>query len=111
MHAGGNGQIDRQALQLEDFERFSDELNRELFSQQCVDLTGREPDDFDVQIPGLSTEHEIADTAPDQPDSATPTTDRLFNTAKDFSEGGIGKPKAGRHLDHRFTKEHRGFFR
>ncbi|BFU90634.1 MAG: hypothetical protein NTAFB01_18210 [Nitrospira sp.] len=76
-----------------------------------MDLTGREPNDFDVQIPRLSTEREIADRAADEPDPSTPTTNGLFNAAKGLSEVGIFKTKAGRHLDHRFTEKRRGFFR
>jgi hypothetical protein len=98
-------------MQLEDLERFSDELNGEVLSEQCMDLTGREIDDFEIQITGLATECEIADTAADQPDPSAPTTDCIFNTAKDFPESGVFQAKAGRHLDHRFTKKHRGFFR
>jgi hypothetical protein len=71
-------------LQFEDLERFPDELNGEVFSQQCVDLTGREANDFDVQIPGLSPEHEISDRSADQPNPSAPTTNGMFNTAKDF---------------------------
>jgi hypothetical protein len=52
-YAGRNGKIDGEALQLEDLECFSDELHGKTLSQQCMDLTGLEPNDFDVQIPRL----------------------------------------------------------
>jgi hypothetical protein len=35
----------------------------------------------------------------------------VLNTAKDFPKSRIGKTKSGRHLDHRFAEERRGFFR
>ena len=100
-----------EALQPEDLERFSDELHGEVLSQQCMDLTGWESNDFDVQIPGLSTEHEIANRAADQPDPSSSTTNSLLNAVKNLLEDGVFKTKAGRHLDHRFAENVAGFFR
>jgi hypothetical protein len=76
-----------------------------------MDLAGRQTRHFEVEIPWLLTEHEIPDRAADQPDPPTPTTNGVFNAAKDFPQGGIGKTKAGRHLEHRIAEERRGFFR
>jgi hypothetical protein len=109
--AGGNGKIDWQTLQLEDLEGFSDELDGEVLGQQSVDVAGRQSDDFNVQIPRLSTEREIADRAANQPDSSSPTANGVFDTSKNFPEVGIVKTKAGRHLDPRFAEECRSFFR
>jgi hypothetical protein len=95
--AGRNGKIDRQPLQLEDLKRFPDELDGEVFSQQRMDWTGRQANDFDVQIPGLPTEREVADAASDQPDPSAPATNDLLNTAKRLPERGIFQAKAGRH--------------
>ncbi|HET9394500.1 MAG TPA: hypothetical protein VFO36_00480, partial [Nitrospiraceae bacterium] len=107
----GNGKIDRQTLQLKDLECFPDELHGEVLRQQRMDLTGWEPNDFDVQIPGLSTEHKVADTTADEPDPSSSTTNDVLNSAKELPEVGIFKTKAGRHLDHRFAEERRGLFR
>ena len=76
-----------------------------------MDLTGLEPSDLDIQILRLSTEHKVADTAADHPNPSTSATNGVLDAAKDLSEVGIFKTKAGRHLDHRFTEEHCGFFR
>ena len=98
-------------MQLEDLKCFPDELHGELFGQQRVDLTGRQPNDFDIQIPRLSTEREITDAAPDQPDPSSPATNGEFNPAQDVPEVGIFKTEMGRHLDHRVAEELRSFFR
>jgi hypothetical protein len=71
-------------VQLENLERFPDELNGKVLSQQCVDLTGREADDFEVQISRLPTEREIPDRAADQPDPSASAPDCVFDTSKDF---------------------------
>lgn len=110
-YTGGNGKIDRQALQFEDLECFPDELHGEVLSQQRMDLTGLEPNDFDIQILRLSTEHKIAYAAADQPGPSASTTNGVCDTAKDLPEVGIFKAKADRHSDHRFTEKRRGFFR
>lgn len=98
-------------MQLEDLKRFPDELHGELLGQQRVNLTGRQPNDFDVQISGLSTEREVTDAAPDQPNPSSPATNGVFNPMKDLPEVGIFKTKTGRHLDHRVAEERRSFFR
>jgi hypothetical protein len=54
-----------------------------MLGQQRVDLTGRKPNHFDVQVAGLSAEREIPDTTAGQPHSpASPTNDQ-FDAAKD----------------------------
>ena len=76
-----------------------------------MNLFFEESDDFKVQIPWLPTDREVTDAASHQPDPSASTADSVFNLAKNLSEVGIFKTKAGRHLDHRVAEERRCFFR
>lgn len=111
VEAGGDGDVDGKPLEFEYGKGLSDELDRKLFRQQGMKLSGWETGDFEVQISRLFPTREIADCATHYPDSSTAATDALFNAAKDPSKCGIFETETDGHLDLRFTKELSRLFR
>jgi len=96
--AGGNGNIDGQALQLEDAKGLADELHGEMFREQRMELTRRQPGNFDVQIVRLPAQYEVAYTTADQPHPTAGMANELFNVPQRSSERRILDTKADRHL-------------
>jgi hypothetical protein len=62
---GGGGDIDGQPLQLEYTEGLANELDRKLLFKEGMELSGRQPEHFEVQILWLAAEDEIADRSAD----------------------------------------------
>jgi hypothetical protein len=96
--AGGNGNIDGQALQLEYAKGLADELHGEMFCEQRMEAARRQPGNFDVQIVRLPAKYEVAYTAADQPHPTAGTANELFNVPQRTRERRILDAKADRHL-------------
>ena len=76
-----------------------------------MELAGRQPGDFEVQIAWLPTKHEVAYAAADEPRPSAGTTNELFNLTKRSRKPGSLDAKANRHLQFRLPQKLRRFFR
>ena len=110
-HAGGNGNIDGLALQLEQANRLPDELHGEAFCGQCMELARRQPRNFKVQIARLPAEREIAHAAADQPRPAAGAVYPLLDLTHLLREGRVLDAKTSRHLQRCLPQRLRRFFR
>jgi hypothetical protein len=78
---GGEGNVDGQSLQLEHAEGLAHELHSKLSFEQGMEWSGRQPEDFEIQILRLPAHDEVADRSADHPRPSACLANRLLDSA------------------------------